>query len=211
MTARSDTPQPGPRGTTARQRRSARQVAAERQRRQTLMTRLGIAALVVIVVAVAAFVIFQRRQTDASIPTGTQSYSYPAGQHTTGPVTYAENPPVGGQHNPVWQNCGFYASPVANENAVHSLEHGTVWITYKPDLPQDQIDTLQALAEGQTYILVSPVANLPTPVVASAWGRQLLLDAADDPRLEQFIRQFRLGPNAPEPGAPCTGGTSATT
>jgi hypothetical protein len=125
-------------------------------------------------------------------------------------VAYAEHPPVGGVHNPVWQDCGFYAEPVANENAVHSLEHGAVWITYAPDLPQDQVATLRELAERQSHILVSPMEDLPSPMVASAWNRQLALDGADDPRLEEFIRAFRLSPQAPEPGAACTGGTSET-
>ncbi|MPZ29305.1 MAG: DUF3105 domain-containing protein, partial [Micromonosporaceae bacterium] len=44
------------------------------------------------------------------------------------------------------------------------------------------------------------------PVVASAWGKQLPLDSADDPRLKEFVRTFAQGPQTPEPGAPCTGG-----
>ncbi len=59
----------------------------------------------------------------------------PGAQHLEEPVTYTENPPVGGVHNPVWQNCGYYAAPIPNETAVHSLEHGAIWITYQPDLP----------------------------------------------------------------------------
>jgi Protein of unknown function (DUF3105) len=121
-------------------------------------------------------------------------------------VDYAQTPPVGGEHNPVWQNCGFYDEPVANENAVHSLEHGAVWITYSPDLPQDQVDVLRDLAHSQTYVLVSPYPDLPSNVVASAWGKQLSLQSADDPDLERFVRAYRQGPQTPEPGAVCTGG-----
>ena len=130
----------------------------------------------------------------------------PGGQHTEGVVNYAQTPPVGGEHNPVWQNCGFYDEPVTDENAVHSLEHGAVWITYSPDLPQDQVDQLRDLAHSQTYILVSPYPDLPSPVVASAWGKQLRLESADDPSLGRFVRAFRQGPQTPEPGAVCTNG-----
>jgi hypothetical protein len=122
-------------------------------------------------------------------------------------VDYAQTPPAGGEHNPVWQNCGFYEEPISDENAVHSLEHGAVWITYQPDLSEDQISTLRDLAESQTYILVSPYPGLDSPVVASAWGKQLQLESADDPALEQFISAYRQGPQTPEPGAACTGGT----
>ncbi len=89
------------------------------------------------------------------------------------------------------------------------MEHGAVWITYRPGLPQDQIEKLRDLAQSQTYILVSLYPSLPFPVVASAWGNQLRLESAEDPRLEQFVHAFRLGSQTPEPGAPCTGGTNA--
>jgi hypothetical protein len=198
------------RAAASRQRRSARAIAAERQRRQSLIRWASIGAAAIVLVAIVGFVLVQRQQSAAAIPEGTLSYTYAGAQHSDGPVQYAENPPVGGVHNPTWQNCGFYAAPVHNENAVHSLEHGAVWITYQPDLPQDQIDILRNLAESQSYILVSPMEGIATPVVASAWNRQIQLESATDPRLDQFIRSFRLSPEAPEPGAACAGGTSAT-
>jgi hypothetical protein len=132
----------------------------------------------------------------------------PPGQHIEGELHYAQSPPVGGKHNPVWQNCGFYAEPIREENAVHSLEHGAVWITYSPDiLPKEEVELLRELAQSQTYLLVSPYhPGLDSPVVASAWGKQLPLQSAKDPDLERFIRAYVQGPRAPEPGAPCTGG-----
>lgn len=126
--------------------------------------------------------------------------------HVEGPVRYAQNPPVGGDHSAVWQNCGFYREPVPVEQAVHSMEHGAVWITYRPDLPAETIAELQRFTVGRSHVLVSPRPGDPAPVVASAWGRQLLLDRVDDPRLEQFIRAFRLASSAPERGGPCEGG-----
>ncbi|MFL5755628.1 MAG: DUF3105 domain-containing protein, partial [Chloroflexota bacterium] len=129
--------------------------------------------------------------------------------HVDGPISYDRSPPAGGNHAPVWQNCGFYAAAVPSERAVHSLEHGAVWITYGPGLPGADVDKLRGLA-GQSYVLVTPFAQNPSPVVATAWGRQLLLQNANDPRLDQFVRAFRAGPQAPERGQPCSGGSSAT-
>jgi hypothetical protein len=152
----------------------------------------------------AALVILDIRQKP---PGEVKTYDVgPGDQHTDGNVDYAQTPPTGGEHNPVWQNCGFYDEPVTEENAVHSLEHGAVWITYSPDLPQDQVDQLRDLAHSQTYVLVSPYPELPSPVVASAWGKQVSLQSADDPALERFVRAYRQGPQTPEPGAVCTGG-----
>ena len=145
-------------------------------------------------------------------PEGVESVDVgPPNQHTEGDVDYERTPPAGGEHDYIWQNCGFYSKPVRNENAVHSMEHGAVWITYRPGLPAEQVDKLRELANSKTYVLVSLYPDLSAPVVASAWGKQLHLDSAEDPRLKQFASAFRLGPQAPEPGAPCTDGTSATT
>ena len=48
---------------------------------------------------------------------GVESFEIPSRFHTEGPVLYEQNPPVGGDHAPVWQNCGFYDAPVRTENA----------------------------------------------------------------------------------------------
>ncbi|MCA9879345.1 MAG: DUF3105 domain-containing protein [Thermomicrobiales bacterium] len=198
------------RAEASRQRRSARAIAAERQRKQTMVRTVAIAAAAIALVAIVGFVLLNRQQATLAVPEGIQTFNYQGAQHSEGPVTYTEHPPAGGVHNPVWQNCGYYAAPVPNETAVHSLEHGAVWITYQPDLPADQVQKLKEMAEAQSYILVSPMDDLPAPVVASAWNQQLQLTGADDPGLEQFIRLFRLSKDAPEPGAACAGGSSAT-
>jgi hypothetical protein len=134
-----------------------------------------------------------------------QTFTGLTNQHVSGPVQYAQTPPVGGDHAPVWQNCGFYREPVPSETAVHSLEHGAVWVTYSPDLPTSQVDILRDLAADQTYVLVSPFPGLPTPVVASAWGKQLRLPSAGDRRLREFVDRYRQSSQAPEPAAPCSG------
>jgi hypothetical protein len=153
---------------------------------------------------VAAFYHFKDTHEE-QIP-GVQKFQGLSRRHTTHPVVYPQVPPVGGAHNPVLLNCGIYPSPVPVEHAVHSLEHGTVWITYRPDLPVDQVAGLRDLVRGKSYTLLSPYPRLPWPVVASAWGRQLRLGSASDPRLPRFLRVYRVGPQTPERGAPCSGG-----
>ena len=127
------------------------------------------------------------------------------GDHTLQSVPSSETPPTGGRHAPVWQRCGFYDTTVPTERAVHSLEHGAVWLTYQPDLPSEQVDVLRELAQTEAHILVSPYPSLPAPVVATAWGQQVQLDTADPSQLDQFVRAFRNGPLAPERGGSCDG------
>ena len=147
----------------------------------------------------------QSKQAQVAL-TGLQTYPGLARDHVTGPVLYPQTPPVGGKHSAVWQNCGVYDAPVDNVNAVHSLEHGAMWITYRPGLPAPEIAMIGADVSGQPYGLVSPYPGLPSPVVASVWGKQLKLDSAADPRLKAFINTYKSGSQAPEPGGECTGG-----
>jgi hypothetical protein len=139
---------------------------------------------------------------------GVETFDVPSAAHTTEPVDYPQDPPAGGSHAPVWQKCRFYDAPVQNETAVHSEEHGAVWITYQPDLPEADREVLAKLTEDQPFLLVSPYPGLKNPVVASAWGAQLRLDDVNDPRLKEFIAQY--AGNGPEPGANCASGVEDT-
>gem|GEM_PF-2724510 len=141
---------------------------------------------------------------------GVVTYDGLTAQHADTPVDYEQLPPVGGDHLSVWQDCGFYDAPIITEAGVHSLEHGAVWVTYDPDLPPGQVETLEQLAAVNPYLLVSPMTGLPSAVVASAWGVQLKLDSVDDARLPAFLVAYLQGPQNPEPGAPCSGGLSGT-
>jgi len=141
----------------------------------------------------------------ADIP-GVEKFTGLIQRHTTQPVNYPQTPPVGGEHNPAWQNCGIYDQPIQDENAVHSLEHGAMWVTYRPDLPADAVETLRSLVRGRTFALLTPYPELPAPIVATVWGAQLRVDDPGDPRLAQFMVNYMQGPLTPELGAPCDGG-----
>lgn len=136
---------------------------------------------------------------------GVQSFTGLARTHVDTPVSYPQSPPVGGNHSPVWQNCGVYDTPVKNENAVHSMEHGAVWLTYRPGLAAAQVEVIRKLAKNQTHVLVTPYEGLKEAVVATAWGKQLRLDSVDDPRLAQFVSTYQEGPQTPELGVTCSG------
>ena len=142
---------------------------------------------------------------------GAKVLSDPGAGHLEGEIDYPVPVPAGGPHNPVWQNCGIYDEPVRAENAVHSLEHGAVWITYDPALPEEQVEELRNLvrqerARLRTFYILSPHPDLPAPIVATAWRAQLELEDAFDDRLLTFMQRFHIGPFTPERGATCSGG-----
>lgn len=187
-------------------RAEAQRVAAQRRRRRKLIVG-GVVGAIVAAIAIALITTAARDASRSGQPIeGVISVGVAQRSHVSGPVNYPQTPPLGGNHAGVWQNCGYYDAPIVKENGIHSLEHGAVWVTYRPDLPVPEVDALRQLTRGQTFVLVSPYPELQAPVVVSAWGRQLRLERAGDPRLDAFIRAFRVGPQTPEPGAPCTGG-----
>lgn len=132
-------------------------------------------------------------------------------QHKTGSIDYKIKPPVAGPHNEAWQRCqgDVYDAPIASEHAVHSMEHGAVWITYRPDLPKDQVDKLAAKVRGNDYMLMSPFDGLDKPISLQAWGYQLKVDNANDKRIDDFVKAL-LGQAGPEKGATCSSGNYVT-
>jgi hypothetical protein len=146
---------------------------------------------------------------EESVPlTGLKTFKYKGGDHKEGRLSYSETPPSGGAHNAAWQNCGIYDTQIAVENAIHSLEHGAVWITYRPDLAQTEVTKLREYAKGQTYMLVSPYqyGALDKPIYVLAWNQSLSVDKSDDKRIASFIKKYKnVSDNTPEFGATCSG------
>lgn len=125
-------------------------------------------------------------------------------RHVETPVEYSTSPGAGGDHHPGWQNCGFYTVEVPENQAVHSLEHGAVWVAYGDDVDAGELADLEALVGGSTHLLASPYPDLGSSFVLTAWGRQATIDSIGDPLFSEFLSTYMgRGPTTPEPGAPC--------
>jgi len=196
-----------------REKRRAEKVAAlkQKQAREKRARMLGIGGAIVGGVAAVAIIVGVV-VTSATPPVdpatieieGLETFDNLESLHVQAAVEYEMTPPAGGPHNPTWLNCGIYEEEVPAEYAVHSLEHGAVWVTYDPEQVQGaDLDALRS-AMPRSYIILSPFPGLEAPVVASAWGVQVALDGVDDPRLSDFIVKYRQSPDAPEPGALCS-------
>ncbi|MFF8590258.1 DUF3105 domain-containing protein [Streptomyces sp. NPDC015220] len=221
--------QSGTTGTTGSDQRRARmeemrRAERARQRRNRLLAiTAGVVAVAALVVGGVALV---HSQSGDDEPAASKDGKTGAGHFTTGAdgvrtwqgtlgrthtaaaVTYPMEPPVGGDHNPVWQNCNgdVYTEPVKNVHAVHSLEHGAVWVTYNDKAPEADVAALAAKVRATPYTLMSPVADQKDPIMLSAWAHQRTVTGAKDPNVDKFLAAFVQGSQTPEPGAACTGG-----
>ncbi|WP_189947828.1 DUF3105 domain-containing protein [Streptomyces alanosinicus] len=128
--------------------------------------------------------------------------------HVTTDVSYPMHPPVGGNHSPIWANCNgdVYTKALSDVNAVHSLEHGAVWVTYTDKAKKADVDALAAKVKKTQYSLMSPYENQSAPLLLSAWGHQVAVKSASDPEVDKFFAAYVQGQQTPEPGASCTGG-----
>jgi hypothetical protein len=197
---------------------ASRSAAARAQSKKIVNKRqtpwgLIIATVLIVLLAVGLIgyaVTQNKKKADERNPdkiAGIAHKTFTGGDHKAGPISYPESPPIGGPHSQIWADCDgtVYPNQIASENAVHSLEHGAVWITYKPGLPAEQLDVLTKLASGQPYTLLTPYAGLKSNVSLQAWGYQLFVDSATDNRVERFIKALRQSQtNTPELGASCS-------
>lgn len=136
-------------------------------------------------------------------PQGIEIYPATTNASVEGPIDYDRHPPTNGDHAPIWQNCGFYEQPIQDKHAVHSMDHGVVWITYRPNLPEQQIRALRPYG-NENYVIASPYPRQNAPVTATSWRVQLELDSANDPRLRRFVNDFKISELAPLSGNRCT-------
>lgn len=117
-----------------------------------------------------------------------------------------EEPPTSGDHaQPVpWQ---VYKQEVPDDSTIHNMEHGGVYISYRPDLPADQVENIEKLfgepfsREGFKPIkaVVAPRSANSSPIIMSSWDRNLKLENFD----EQVMVDYYLNNigKSPEPTA----------
>lgn len=111
-------------------------------------------------------------------------------------ITYQSNPPTSGSHWPDPLLDGVYEKEKPDEALVHSLEHGRIWISYQPSLPQSAIDQLKRIASEQKLVIITMRSRNDTQIALAAWQR---LDAfnledggiLDEKRILDFIARYR--------------------
>jgi hypothetical protein len=101
---------------------------------------------------------------------------------------YNSNPPSSGDHYATPANWGIYVSPLKDEQAVHNLEHGGIWITYKNQNDKQLVAELTGLAKRyQSKIVLSPRLDNTSLVSLVSWGWVQNLDGFDEEKILNFI------------------------
>lgn len=100
---------------------------------------------------------------------------------------YNSNPPSSGPHYLQPADFGFYATPIPDEQAVHNLEHGGIWITYK-GVDDRTVEQLKALSrQYPNSVLISPRESNDHPLSLVSWGYVQHLESYDGSAINDFI------------------------
>lgn len=117
-------------------------------------------------------------------------------------VTYATNPPSGGDHWGTWAAFKKYTTPVPREMYVHDMEHGAVVLSYRyADACPDVVMALETVfddvaadplcvsagAGPKARLVLTPDPELDTPIAASAWGATYTATCIDPSSLAAFV------------------------
>ena len=151
-------------------------------------------AVVILVLAAAGYFVFNYFSKLVSIPEIGKAFPIEGAAHvaTETKVEYRTNPPSSGAHyaNPApW---GVYSKPIADETLVHNLEHGGVWISYKPLIPQAAKEKLISLAKSyRSKVILSPRDANDKDIAVVSWGRIYKFDLnADGGFDENAVRNY---------------------
>jgi len=105
---------------------------------------------------------------------------------------YNSNPPSSGPH---WQGPaknGFYDTALPDQQLIHNLEHGHIWIAYKPDVGDEVKNKLKEISQKEDWkVVVAPREANDVKVASVAWGRVLKMDEPDYAKIEDFITTYR--------------------
>jgi len=122
------------------------------------------------------------------VPIQGQEHIQPGQSHPA----YNSNPPTSGWHWPNAAKNGIYDNELSDEQLVHNLEHGYIWISYKPDVSDEIKNKLKELVKKDDWkIVLEPRAKNDSPIALCAWGRILKLQDFDEAKIKEFIKTFR--------------------
>ena len=144
----------------------------------------------------------------------TPAASAPGGLHLQQgqPYSYTQHPATSGYHDPypLPPQPRVYTTPVQETNAVHTLEHGSVIMYYRPTgdqggLSQEVVDRLAPIAQNNKASYLIPYPDLPqgTALAFTAWNKLLTCPEKVSPDqaatvAQGFIDAFACTNNAPE-------------
>lgn len=127
-------------------------------------------------------------------------------EHVTTAVDYSahSNPPTYGNHHGAFNNngssltprpTGVYTTAQPDEDLIHNLEHGHVWISYDPMMiSSSDLTALQEFVRAggtNTGVILTPRPRNNDTIAVASWARLLTLSSFDAAQIRDFIEANR--------------------
>ncbi len=166
-----------------------------------------IGIIAALIIGVFGFIFIKNRSTP-EVPRPGIAHEDKGRQHVAdNAVTYGgSEPPTSGDHSSQvpWQ---AYEQEVPDINVIHNMEHGGIYISYKPDLPPEEVAKIKAVFFSPfsdkdftpNKVVLAPRAANDAPIIVSSWMRSMKLDKFDQDKMVDYYRR-NVG-KSPEPTA----------
>lgn len=110
---------------------------------------------------------------------------------------YSSNPPTSGPHYLQPADWGIYQNELPDEELVHNLEHGGIWISYK-DIDADIKSKLETIARSNpNSVIITPRSRNDSKIALASWTRLEKLDTYVEGKILEFIKANKN--KSPEP------------
>lgn len=104
-------------------------------------------------------------------------------------ASYNSDPPSSGPHYADPAPWGFYDRGLEDEQVVHNLEHGGIWVAYKPDVDQTTEDAIKRFVDRFSSKVIATVRTQnDSPIAFVSWGRVLKMDTFNLDTALDFVR-----------------------
>ncbi|MCH7756764.1 DUF3105 domain-containing protein [Patescibacteria group bacterium] len=179
-----------------REKKNAAKAGEAKQKRMTKsLTNWGIVLVVLVALGYGGFFLVK-----GEFPQGedvSQAFKIQGREHIAvgeEHPPYSSNPPSSGWHYGQTVQAGFYdvGETVPDENVIHNLEHGDIWVAYLPIISEEARGKLREFAAGK--VIITPRETNDFDVALVAWGRvdsfNLEEGGVQGQRIEDFITRY---------------------
>lgn len=176
-----------------KQEKNEEQRAAQRQLLTRRFRNFGITGIILVAVGFGLYLLLQNsgpKNEDQS-----RSVSILEARHITPGSAlpeYSSNPPTSGAHYAQTARSGFREEVIPDQNIIHNLEHGDIWISYRPGISDAAKEELKQF--GAAKVIITPREANETDIALAAWGRLDTFNLEDDAlpieRIEDFIKRY---------------------
>lgn len=180
-----------------KQKRWEGQIAGKKKRKLTIIL-ICVAVLAGITVVVNAT---NRSASRSEQNRPGQAYEIQGRDHIAVGASHAEynsNPPTSGAHYAQEAEWGVHQTELPDEQLIHNLEHGGIWISYI-GIDEATKKSLEKIAGSRTKVVLEPRSKNDAPIALASWGRLQKLQSFDEQAINDFIKANSN--RAPEPFA----------